>query len=208
MFRWYASSAKVPSGCWMNSPLHLSAVPRSAPTLAKTSMRPSWLKSAARQSCLSRMELKKLTSAALNVPSWLLSHRLAGCQWWETNRSGQPSPVKSATAALNDQSCLPPMPAAAAWSVIVTGTGVLGGGVFGGGLGVGPMPGAADRGGTGAGARVGSDTGPLGQFACSMSGSGPSRPTAVIIDPAGSVATPMISVSECPLAETTVAHCV
>src|SRR5579859_6318683 len=190
----------------MNSPLHFSAVPRSAPTLEKMSIRPSALKSAARQSCRSRMELKKLTSAALNVPSWLLSHKLAGCQWCETNRSGQPSPVKSATAALKDQSCLAAIPAMAARSVIVTGTGVFGGGVFGGGLGLGPTPGAAGRGGSGAGDRAGSDIGPFGQVACSMSGSGPSRPTAVIIVPAGSVARPMISVSEWPLAETTVVH--
>src|SRR6266480_3002250 len=153
----------------MNSPLHFSAVPRSAPTLENMSIWPSWLKSAAWQSCLSRMELKKLTSAGLNVPFLLLIHRLAGCQWCEINRSGQPSPVKSATAALKDQSGWPLMPAAAAWSVIVTGTGGTGGGVPGGGLGGGPTPGAAGTGGTGAAARAGNDTGPVGQFACSMS---------------------------------------
>src|SRR5579871_5967484 len=148
------------------------------------------------------MELKKLTSAGVNVPSWLLRYRLAGCQWWEMNRSGQPSPVKSATAAPKDQSLVPLMPAAAAWSVSVTGMGVCAGGVGGGGLGAGPTPGAADTGGTAAGDRVFSETGPLGQVACSMSGLGPPRPTAVIIEPAGSVAKPMISLSECPLAET------
>src|SRR5215467_8875886 len=31
MFHWQARSAKVPPGCWRNSPLHFSAVPRSAP---------------------------------------------------------------------------------------------------------------------------------------------------------------------------------
>ena len=50
-------------------------------------------------------------------------------------QSGQPSPLKSATAALKVQPGGPLMPAAAAWSVIVTGTGDLGGGVLGGGLG-------------------------------------------------------------------------
>src|SRR5262249_52848638 len=77
----------------------------------------------------------------------------AGCQWCEIRRSGQPSPVKSATAALKDQSFGPVMPAVAAWSVIVTGTGVPGGGVFGGGLGGGPTPGAAGTRGTGGGGR-------------------------------------------------------
>src|SRR5215470_12407361 len=186
-------STKLPSGCWMNSPLHFSAVPRSAPTLQNMSLRPSLLKSPARQSCLSRMVLKKLTSAALNVPSWLLGHRFAGCQWWETNRSGQPSPVRSATVALNDQSFVPVMPAAAAWSVIVTGMGVCAGGVGGGGLGAGPTPGAGGSGGSGAGARVGSETGPLGQLACSMSALEPARPTSVSADPAGSTASPMAS---------------
>src|SRR5260370_38720267 len=92
------------------------------------------------------MDWKKLTSAGLNVPLWLLSHRLAGCQWCETNRSGQPSPLKSATAALKDQS-VPLMPAAAARSVIVTGIGVVGGGVFGGGVrrGGGPRAGRPAR---------------------------------------------------------------
>src|SRR6516164_9862677 len=120
------------------------------------SSRPSWLKSAVWQSCRSRMDEKSLTSAALNVPSPLLSHRLPGCQWWEMNRSGEPSPVKSATAAPKDQS-VPLMPAAAAWSVIVTGTGVVAGGVGGGGLGAGPTPGAVGTGGTGAAVRAGSE---------------------------------------------------
>src|SRR5262250_2805545 len=192
----------------MNSPLHFSAVPRSAPTLAKMSRRPSLLKSPARQSCRSKMELKKLTSAALNVPSWLLSHRPAGCQWWEINRSGQPSPVRSATVALKDQS-VPLMPAAAAWSVIVTGTGVAGGGVGGGGLGAGPTPGAAGKGGTGAAARVGSETGPVGQLACSMSPLGPARPTSVSADPAGLAARPMTSsLAVLESAETTVVQAV
>src|SRR6185312_6095061 len=154
----------------MNSPLHFSAVPRSAPTLENMSMSPSWLKSAGWQSCLSRMLLKKLTSAAVNVPSWLLRYRLPGCQWWAMNRSGKPSPVKSAPAALKDQSGEPLMPAAAAWSVIVTGIGVCAGGVGGGGLGLGPMPGGVGTGGTTAADRAFSDTAPLGQVACSMSG--------------------------------------
>src|SRR5215472_11325943 len=191
----------------MNSPLHFSAVPRSAPTLQKMSLRPSLLKSPARQSCLSKMVLKKLTSAALNVPSWLLVHRFAGCQWWETNRSGQPSPVRSATAALNDQSFVPLMPAAAAWSVIVTGIGACAGGVFGGGLGAGPTPGAGGSGGSAAGARVGSKTRPLGQLACSISPLGPARPTSVSADPFGLAASPMTSsLAAWEPAETTVAH--
>src|SRR5215469_14024970 len=156
----------------MKSPLHFSALPRSAPTLVNMSCRPSLLKSAAWQSCLSRMVLKKLVSAALNVPLLLLSHRLAGCQWCEINRSGEPPfPLKSATAAPKDQS-VPAMPAAVAWSVIVTGIGVFAGGVGGGGFGAGPTPGAVGTGGTGAGARVAGDIGPVGQLACSMSGLG------------------------------------
>src|SRR5215831_3647232 len=131
------------------------------------------------------MDVKLLASDGLNVPFLLLSHRLAGCQWRATNRSGQPSPLKSPTAALKVQSTGLRMPAAAAWSVIVTGTGVVGGGVCGGGLGAGPTPGAVGTGGTGAGARGARDTGPVGQLACSMSGFGPSRPTAVIADPDG-----------------------
>src|SRR5262250_235805 len=198
----------VPSACWMKSPLHFSAVPRLAPTLQNMSIRPFWLKSAGRQSCRSRTELKKLTSAGLKVPSWLLRYRLAGCQWWEINRSGQPSPLKSATAALKDQSCGPLMPAADAWSVIVTGTGGAGGGVFGGGLGAGPTPGAVGTRGTGAGDRAGSDTGAVEQLACSMSGLWPARPTRVRADPARLAAAPMISLAECPLAETTVVHAV
>src|SRR5579863_313945 len=193
----------------MKSALHFSAVPRSAPTLANMSIRPSLLTSAGWQSCRSRMELKKLTSAALNVPSWLLSHRLPGCQWCETNRSGQPSPLKSATAALNDQSALLLMPAAVALSVIVTGIGVFAGGVFGGGLGLGPTPGAVGTGGTGAGALVAGDTGPLGQLACSMSGLGPTRPTTVIIDAVALAARPMSwSSAEPESGETTVLQAV
>src|SRR5579871_4274582 len=190
----------------MNSPLHFSAVPRSAPTLAKMSFRPSLLKSPARQSCRSRMELKKLTSAALNVPSWLLIHRLPGCQWCEMNRSGHPSPVRSATVAPKDQS-VPLMPAAAAWSVIVTGMGVCAGGVGGGGLGAGPTPGAGGSGGSGAGARVGRETGPLGQLACSMSPLGPARPTSVSAEPFALAASPMTSSLDAWVsAETTVVH--
>src|SRR5215471_4736551 len=192
----------------MKSPLHFSTVPRSAPTLQNMSCRPSWLKSPAWQSCRSRMELKKLTSAAPNVPFLLLSHRLAGCQWCEIKISGQPSPLISVTAAAKDQS-VPLMPAAAAWSVIVTGTGVVAGGVGGGGCGAGPTPGAAGTGGTGAAARVGGDTGPAGQLACSMSGLGPVRPTRVIIDPAGLVAMPTSWSSPVLLsAETAVVHAV
>src|SRR4029077_1495855 len=171
--------------------------------------RPSLLKSPLRQSCLSRMELKKLTSAALNVPSWLLTYRLPGCQWCEINRSGQPSPVRSATVALKDQSGWLLMPAAAAWSVIVTGIGVCAGGVGGGGLGAGPTPGAAGSGGSCAGVRVGSETGPLGQLACSMSALGPARPTSVSADPFALAAHPMTSsLAEWESAETTVVHVV
>jgi hypothetical protein len=97
------------------------------------------------------------------------------------------------------------MPAAAAWSVIVTGIGVCAGGVGGGGLGAGPTPGAGGRGGSGAGARVGSETGPLGQLACSMSALGPARPTSVSADPFGLAASPMTSsLAEWESAETTV----
>src|SRR5215813_5656795 len=123
--------------------------------------------------------------------------------------SGQPSPFKSATAALKVQSGGPLMPAAGAWSVIVTGIGVTGGGVAGGGPGAGPTPGAAGTGGTGAAARPGSETGPVGQLACSTSGFEPCRPTAVSIDPAGSAARPMISLSALGASvETTVVHAV
>src|ERR1700758_4009789 len=111
------------------------------------------------------MDLKKVTSDGLNVPFLLLRYRFAGCQWRATNMSGQPSPLMSATAALKVQSCVPLMPAAEALSVMVTGTGVAGGGVFGGGLGAGPTPGMAGTAGTMAGDRVGSETGPLEQFA-------------------------------------------
>src|SRR5262249_56733330 len=90
--------------------------------------------------------------------------------------SGQPSPLRSPTAALKVQSGGPLMPAAAAWSVIVTGIGVVAGGVAGGGFGAGPTPGAVGTGGTGAGARAGSETRPVGQLACSTSGRGPRRP--------------------------------
>ena len=79
--------------------------------------------------------------------------------------SGQPSPLVSATAALNVQSCGPLMPAAGAWSVMVTGIGVVAGGVFGGGFGAGPTPGAVGTGGTSAGVPAGSETGPEGQLA-------------------------------------------
>src|SRR5262249_58132116 len=112
---------------------------------------------------------------------------------WETPRSGQPSPVRSAMVALKDQSCAPPMPAAAAWSVIVTGIGVCAGGVGFGGLGAGPTPGAGGSGGSGAGARVGSETGPLGQLGCSISPLGPARPTSVSADPFGVAASPTTS---------------
>ena len=143
------------------------------------------------------------------MPFLLLSHRLAGCQWRATNISGQPSPLISATAALKVQSTALPMPAADAWSVMVTGIGVVGGGVFGGGLGAGPMPGMAGTGGTGAGDRVGSETGPVAQFACSTSAFGPCRPTRVSIDPAGLAARPMISsLAVGASAETAVVHAV
>ena len=123
--------------------------------------------------------------------------------------SGQPSPLISATAPLKVQSTTLPMPAAAAWSVIVTGIGVVGGGVLGGGFGAGPTPGAPGTGGTGAGLRVESDRGPVAQLACSMSGFGPCRPTRVIDDPAGSAARPMISsLAVGASAETTVVHAV
>jgi hypothetical protein len=81
--------------------------------------------------------------------------------------------------------------------------------VPGGGLGVGPTPGAAGTGGTGAAARAGSDTGPVGQFACSMSEFGPARPTSVSADPAGLTASPITSsLADLESAETLVAHAV
>src|SRR5215471_21072453 len=172
------------------------------------SARPPWLKAATWQSCLSVMDWKKLTSAGLNVPFLLLSHRLAGCQWRATNISGQPSPLISATAALKVQSVGLPMPAALAWSVIVTGIGVVGGDVFAGGLGAGPTPGTAGTAGTGAGLLPASERGPVAQLACSMSGFGPCRPTKVSDDPAGSAARPMISSGAAVSAETTVVHAV
>src|SRR5215470_869372 len=123
--------------------------------------------------------------------------------------SGQPSPLRSPTAALKVQSGGPLMPAAAAWSVIVTGIGVVAGGVAGGGFGAGPTPGAVGTGGTGASARVASETGPVGQLACSMSPLGPCRPTTVSDDPAGSVSMPITSsLAEALSAETAVVHAV
>ncbi len=107
--------------------------------------------------------------------------------------SGQPSPLISPTVALKVQSCGPLMPAADARSAMVTRIGVVGGGVSGGGLGAGPTPGMAGTAGTVAGDRVGSETGPEEQFACSTSGFGPSRPTRVRLDPVGLLARPMIS---------------
>src|SRR5262249_39122464 len=125
------------------------------------------------------------------------------------NMSGLRSPLKSATAALKVQSSGPLMPAAAAWSVIVTGTGAVAGGVCGGGVGAGRTPGAAGTGGTGAAAGAGSETGPVGQLACSMSALEPCRPTKVIDDPAGAAAMPMTSSSALGAsAETTVVHAV
>src|SRR5690348_8745241 len=121
------------------------------------------------------------------------------------NRSGQPSPLRSPTDALKVQSVGPLMPAAAAWSVIVTGTGAVGGGVFGGGPGAGPTPGAVGSGGTAAGVRLGRDTGPVVQFACSKRGSGPCRPTATIVPPDGAAARAMSwSLALVPSAETVV----
>src|SRR5262245_28857907 len=193
----------------MYSAFDFAALPRSAPTLQNKSFRPSLLKSQNRQSCLSVIDWKWVTSVGLNVPSLLLSQRLAGCQWRATNISGQPSPLKSVTVPLKVQSCGPLMPAAGAWSVNVTGTGIVAGGVLGGGAGAGPTPGAAGTGGTGAGLRAGSETGPVGQLACSRSGFGPCRPTKVIDDPAGSAAMPMISSLDLGAsAETTVVHAV
>ena len=91
----------------------------------------------------------------------------------------------------------------------VTGIGGVGGGVFGGGFGAGPTPGMAGTGGTGAGDRVGSETGPVAQFASSTSGLGPSRPTRVRLDPAGLAARPMISSLDVGAsAETAVVHAV
>ena len=126
-----------------NDPNNPYTQPNATDPSCLVSSLPSLLKSAAWQSCRSRMELKKFTSAALNVPLPLLIHRLAGCQWCEANISGEPSPLKSAMAALKDQSGGRLIPAAAAWSVIFTPIGLTGGGVFGGGLGAGPVPGAA-----------------------------------------------------------------
>src|SRR5690349_10884123 len=124
------------------------------------------------------------------------------------NRSGQPSPVRSPTVALKDQS-VPLMPAAAAWSVIVTGMAVCAGGVGGGALGAGPTPGAGGSEGSGAGVRVGSERGPLGQLACSMSALGPARPTSVSAEPCGLAARPMTSSLDAwESADTTVAHAV
>src|SRR5262249_6502984 len=123
--------------------------------------------------------------------------------------SGQPSPLRSPTAALKVQSGGPLMPAAAAWSVIVTGIGVVAGGVAGGGFGAGPTPGAVGTGGTGAAARAGSENGPVGQLACSTSGRGARPATAVVDAPAGSAARPMTSSSAVGAsAETTVVHAV
>src|SRR5690348_2189027 len=109
--------------------------------------------------------------------------------------SGQLSPLKSATAALKVQSCVSSMPAADAWSVMVTGIGVVAGGVFGGGFGVGPTPGMSGTGSVGVSVPGPSESGPDGQLACSTIALEPCRPTRVMLDPAGSVARPMISVS-------------
>src|SRR5690349_1428377 len=121
--------------------------------------------------------------------------------------SGQLSPLKSATAALKVQSCGPLMPAAAAWSVMVTGIAVVAGGVGGGGVGERPMPGTAGTEGTGAGASGARERGPDGQLACSTIALEPCRPTRTRLDPAGSASRPMISVSAlAALAETTGVH--
>src|SRR5690242_3383453 len=121
--------------------------------------------------------------------------------------SGQLSPLKSATAALKVQSCVSSMPAAGAWSVMVTGVAVVAGGVFGGGFGVGPTPGMSGTEGTGAPFPGPSESGPDGQLACSTTALEPCRPTRVMLDPAGSVARPMISVSAAgALFEATGAH--
>src|SRR4029077_14728642 len=104
--------------------------------------------------------------------------------------SGQPSPLKSATDALKVQSCGPLMPAAGAWSVMVTGIGVVAGGVSGGALGVGPTPGISGTAGTRAGVPEASERGPDGQLACSTIALEPCRPTRVMLDPPGSVARP------------------
>src|SRR5690242_4490501 len=125
------------------------------------------------------------------------------------NRSGQPFPVKSAAAAPKDQSFVPAMPAAAAWSVIVTGMGVCAGGVGGGGLGAEPTPGADGSGGNAAGARVSGETGPLGQLACAMSELEPARPTSVSADPSWLSASPRTSSLYCvESGEVTVVHVV
>src|SRR5262249_27065198 len=104
------------------------------------------------------------------------------------NMSGQLSPLKSATEALKVQSCVPSMPAAGAWSVMVTGIGAVAGGVFGGGFGAGPTPGMPSTGGTSAGEPGRSESGPDGQLACSTIALEPCRPTRVMLDPSGSVA--------------------
>src|SRR6266702_3626434 len=92
---------------------------------------------------------------------------------------------------------------------MVTGIGVVGGGVGGGGFGAGPTPGISGTGGTGAGVPAGSESGPDGQLACSTIALEPCRPTRVMLEPAGSVARPMISVSAAgALAETTGVHAV
>src|SRR5215469_5224318 len=123
--------------------------------------------------------------------------------------SGQLSPLKSATDALNVQSCVPSMPVADARSVMVTGTAVVAGGVGGGGFGAGPAPGIADTAGTGSSFPGASESGPDGQLACSTTALEPSRPTRVMLEPAGSVARPMISVSAAgALAEATGAQAV
>src|SRR6185437_6940648 len=121
--------------------------------------------------------------------------------------SGQLSPLKSATVALKVQSCGPLMPASGASSVMVTGIAVVAGGVGGGGVGAGPTPGTAGTAGTGAGGQGASESGPDGQLACSTIALEPCRPTRVRLDPAGSAASPMISVSAAgALADCTGAH--
>src|SRR2546423_15358357 len=87
---------------------------------------------------------------------------------------------------------------------MVTGIGVVAGGVGGGGVGAGPTPGISGTGGTGAGVPAGSERGPDGQLACSTIALEPCRPTRVMLEPPGSVASPMIPVSAAgALAETT-----
>jgi hypothetical protein len=100
-------------------------------------------------------------------------------------------------------------PAAAALSVTVTETGEIGAGVWAAGGGVGPAPGAAGAGGADAAVWEGSETGPAGELACSMSWLEPRRPTTVIIDPALPVTRPMSSsLPEAASADFTVAHVV